>query len=221
MPLAPCPLPRHDPGAEHLLAIVLNLLKFTQWVLWKCSACHELNGKAKYDTCTHRQRHLWTQTFLLDWGAVADGSETNQLACKCRAACLLGDWKGSWGAAGICSRWGLKSPWGAGIKPEFWYTPPWLCNLGQPLNPPSLGFPICQVRLRTYLSQMGLERFNEMMLMNWLYKPESTIQMKRHIGSRAQFEKWLKLFLRAEITLLWAQILFHHILTLRPWGGGR
>lgn len=86
-----------------------------------------------------------------------------------------------------------------------------------PLNPPSLGFPICQVRLRTCLSQMGLERFNDMMLMNWLYKPESTIQMKHHIGSRAQFERWLKLSLRAEIKLLWAQILFHHILTLWPW----
>lgn len=69
MLLVLCPLPQHDPGAGRLPATALNLLKFTQWVLWKCSACHELSGKAKHDTCTHRQRHLRTQTFLLDWGA--------------------------------------------------------------------------------------------------------------------------------------------------------
>lgn len=61
---------------------------------------------------------------------------------------------------------------------------------------------------------MGLEGFNEMIFMNWLYKPESTIQKKRHIGSRAQFERWLKFSLSAKIKLHWAQVLFHHILTL-------
>lgn len=35
------------------------------------------------------------------------------------------------GAVGMRSRWGLKSSWDASIKPEIWYTPPWLCHLGR------------------------------------------------------------------------------------------
>lgn len=66
---------------------------------------------------------------------------------------------------------------------------------------------------------MELEGFNKIMTVNWLYKPESTIQIKGDTGSRAQFERWFKSSLRAEIKLLWAQILPYHTLTLWPWAG--
>lgn len=141
MPLSPRPLPRHDPRAECLPAIVLNLLKFAQWVLWKCSTCHELNGKAKHNTCTHRQRHLWTQTFLLDWGAAADGSGTNQLACKYGATRLQGNWKGVLGSCAHVLQEGPHELLGCRLQtrvleypslPVFpWseHSPPWLSCL--------------------------------------------------------------------------------------------
>lgn len=155
MPLSPRPLPRRDPRAECLPAIVLNLLKFAQWVLWKCSTCHELNGKAKHNTCTHRQRHLWTQTFLLDWGAAADGSGTNQLACKYRATRLQGNWKVVLRSCGHALQAEPQELLGCRLQTRVLVYPSLTVPLIRTLSPPSLGFPVCQVRLRMCLPQMG------------------------------------------------------------------
>ena len=205
------------PGHSACLpTIVLYLLKFTQWVLRKCGTCYELNGKTNTThshtaiaTCEYTLICLTEELHLMglgptNWCANAEQPAAGRLEGFWELqACAPGGASGTPGA--LASNQSADLPFAGYL------------TLGRPLNLPKPWFPSLWSEVKNVSPSDGTG-FNKMIPVNWLYKPESTIQMKSDTGSRAQFERWLKSSLRTEITLLWTQILLHHTLWL--WAVG-
>lgn len=88
-----------------------------------------LSGKAKHDTCTHRQRRLGTQKFLLDWGAKLMAVEpTNWRMTAEKAACWdIGRSPGEPRS--------LESSWDKGFKTRVQTCSSWRYDFGKVFQP--------------------------------------------------------------------------------------
>lgn len=145
------------PGhGAYLSTIVLYVLKFTQWVLRKCGTCNELNGKTNATRAyTARGTYEYILICLTKELCLTGLGQTNW--CANAESLLPRDWKGSWELQ-ACAPGGASGTPGALASNQSTDLPfTGYLTLGRPLNHPSLGFPVCEVRLSMCLLQMGLD----------------------------------------------------------------